>query len=268
VQLRKRFPDGAVLVEWGKGTGEDVWFLNKLEELAAKMDCTPEKAENDSMVCSHEPMSSTILTDSDHCLRSSCNQDVRKAVSLVVVKWNCDAESAVQHDICSAVGCLHALVTIPSSRMQGVEVRISVLLTAITSCFRLKRLAVIIDDVWDLRQLDELGLLRDFKSSIMVTSREALPGKSLVYVGFKITREHNKVQEEAMLASYVAADPKVTTMQPHLKVPFQCIHCCHHVPRQKLPYAERGCAEQCITVHFWSVLQTRWKRSWMLLSGG
>jgi hypothetical protein len=51
VQHKERFPDGAVLVEWGKDTGDDVCFLHKLEELAAKIGCAPEKSGSQSMVC-------------------------------------------------------------------------------------------------------------------------------------------------------------------------------------------------------------------------
>jgi hypothetical protein len=109
--------------------------------------------------------------------------------------------------------------------VQGVEARINVLVTAISKCFTSKRLAVIIDDVWDLGELDRLGLLRNCRSSLMVTSRTVLPATSVEYVGFKITSEDNKAREEAILASYVAADPAVDTIQPHLKVQPQCMHC-------------------------------------------
>jgi hypothetical protein len=71
VQLKKRFPDGAVLVEWGKrddAEDADVWFLNKLEDLAANMACVPEEynGAKDSMVCYNEVLSSTTLSDTDH----------------------------------------------------------------------------------------------------------------------------------------------------------------------------------------------------------
>jgi hypothetical protein len=58
--LKKRFPDGAVLVEWGKNTGDEVWFLNKLEELAAELACTPPKINNEIMVGFLESFCSTI----------------------------------------------------------------------------------------------------------------------------------------------------------------------------------------------------------------
>jgi hypothetical protein len=73
VQQKERFPDGAVLVEWGKGTGDDVWFLHKLEELAAKIGCAPEKSGSQSMVCCLESMCSIIANETTHRFRSSCN---------------------------------------------------------------------------------------------------------------------------------------------------------------------------------------------------
>jgi hypothetical protein len=66
VQQEKRFPDGAVLVEWGRSTDDDVWFLNKLEELAAKLSCAPKKSGNDSMVCRLEFSNSTLLLQTEH----------------------------------------------------------------------------------------------------------------------------------------------------------------------------------------------------------
>jgi hypothetical protein len=67
MQEKKRFPDGAVLAEWGKGTGDDVWILNKLEELAAKIGCVPKTDGNDSMVCCYETLCSTILLETPMC---------------------------------------------------------------------------------------------------------------------------------------------------------------------------------------------------------
>jgi hypothetical protein len=105
-----------------------------------------------------------------------------------------------------------------TSPLQGMEARVRVLVAAITSCLSSKRLAVIIDDVWDLGDLQTLGLLRDCRSSIMVTSRAAVPATTAEYVSFKITSESNRAQEQAMLASYVAAEPEIETVQPHLQV--------------------------------------------------
>jgi hypothetical protein len=105
-----------------------------------------------------------------------------------------------------------------TSPLQGMETRVSVLVAAITSCLSSKRLAVIIDDVWDLGHLQSLDLLRDCKSSIMVTSRAAFSATMADYVSFKITDESNRAQEQAMLASYVAAEPETETVQPLLQV--------------------------------------------------
>jgi hypothetical protein len=104
-----------------------------------------------------------------------------------------------------------------------VEDRVRLLVTAITSCFSSKCLAVIIDDVWDLQRLDKLSLLLDCKSSHMVTSREVVPATSM-YVGFNLTGECNSAQEHAILASILANDPSVDTVQPHLKVRIQSVH--------------------------------------------
>jgi hypothetical protein len=60
-------------VEWGKGTGDDVWFLHKLEELAEKMGCAPAKSERQSMVCCLEVMCLIIANETDDCFLSSCN---------------------------------------------------------------------------------------------------------------------------------------------------------------------------------------------------
>jgi hypothetical protein len=65
VQQEKRFPDGAVLVEWGKSTGDDVRFLRKLEELAAKRACAPKRNDNDPMVCRLESINSTLLLETE-----------------------------------------------------------------------------------------------------------------------------------------------------------------------------------------------------------
>jgi hypothetical protein len=80
VQQEKRFPDGAVLVEWGKSTGDDVWFLNKLEELAAKLACAPKKSDNDSMVWCLDSINSTLLLETEHRVSSSCYGGVRTIV--------------------------------------------------------------------------------------------------------------------------------------------------------------------------------------------
>jgi hypothetical protein len=104
-----------------------------------------------------------------------------------------------------------------------VEDRVRLLVTAITSCFSSKCLAVIIDDVWDLERLDKLGLLLDCKSSHMVTSREVVPATSM-YVGFNLTGECNSAQEQAILASLLANDPSVDTVQPHLRVRIHFVH--------------------------------------------
>jgi hypothetical protein len=109
--------------------------------------------------------------------------------------------------------------------LQGVEARVSVLVTAITSCFTSKRMLLIIDDVWELEELDKLGLSRNCKSSLMVTSRAFLPPTSVEYVGFNLTGESNRAQEQAILASHVATDPAVDSVQPHVKVQLQSVHC-------------------------------------------
>jgi hypothetical protein len=126
--------------------------------------------------------------------------------------------------------------------MQGVEARVRVLVDAIKTCFSSNCLAVIIDDVWNLEQLDKLGLTLDCKSSLMVTSIQRLPDTYVAYVRYNISREDNSAQEEAILASYVAADPEIETVHPDLKVHLQCMHCCHH-GQTMLPYTERGYAE-------------------------
>jgi hypothetical protein len=110
-----------------------------------------------------------------------------------------------------------------------MEARINTLMDAIRSSFATRCLAVIIDDVWDLSLLDRLGLARvctsagkssgSASSSLMVTSRVALPASSLQwYQGFSLTGESNRAQALAILASYAAAHPEVDTVQPHLKV--------------------------------------------------
>jgi hypothetical protein len=110
--------------------------------------------------------------------------------------------------------------------LQRVEARVSLLVLAITTYFSCKCLAVIIDDVWDLEELDKLGLLLDCKSSHMVTSREVVPATSM-YVGFNLTGECNRAQEQAILASSLAKDPTVDTVQPHLQVQLHFVRCCH-----------------------------------------
>jgi hypothetical protein len=88
VQLKERFPEGAVLMEWGKRPGaagdvpeDDVWLLNKLKDLAAKMACVPQeyKGAMDSVVCCYVTMSSTTLSETDHRLCSSLKQGMNRA---------------------------------------------------------------------------------------------------------------------------------------------------------------------------------------------
>lgn len=92
------------------------------------------------------------------------------------------------------------------------------LAAAIKSIFLSKRLLLILDDVWDLDALDVLDIGSDMGSSVLVTSREALPGAWAGWVGVQLAGENNKAQEEAMLAGYVADDPNTTTVMPHVKV--------------------------------------------------
>jgi hypothetical protein len=83
-----------------------------------------------------------------------------------------------------------------------------------------------------MEELDKLGLWLQCKSSLMVTSRATFDAASVECVGFKITGKNNNAQEKAILASYVAADPEIDTVQLHLKVQIQCLHCCQHVAGQ------------------------------------
>lgn len=102
--------------------------------------------------------------------------------------------------------------------MQDVASRCKYLVTAIRSAFSSKRLAVIIDDVWNLDKLEALDIALDCSSSILVTSREDLPGAYIGYDGVKLTGEDNKNAQDAILASYVAADPQAKEVPSHLKV--------------------------------------------------
>ena len=106
--------------------------------------------------------------------------------------------------------------------MQAARTRCQQLAAAIRACFCSKRLLLIIDDVWNLDCLDELDLVRDCGSSVLVTSREALPGGWASWEWVQITGESNEAQQEAILASYVADHPSVDTVQPHLKVWPEC----------------------------------------------
>ena len=98
------------------------------------------------------------------------------------------------------------------------ETRCQQLAVAIRACFCFKRLLLIIDDVWNLECLYELDLVRDCGSSLLVTSREALPGAWSSWEEVQITGKSNEAQQEAILASYVADKSSVDTVQPHLKV--------------------------------------------------
>jgi hypothetical protein len=118
----------------------------------------------------------------------------------------------------SAAGDLHLCATIQALCVQAVGTSTKKLVAAIRSRFSVKRLAVIIDDVWDLNELANLGLALDCRSSVLVTSREALPGGWVGYKEFNFTGESNMAQQEAILASYVAADPEAATVPDHLKV--------------------------------------------------
>jgi hypothetical protein len=48
-----------------------------------------------------------------------------------------------------------------------------------------------------------------------------------MYVGFNLTGECNRAQEQAILASSLAKDPTVDTVQPHLQVQLHFVRCCH-----------------------------------------
>jgi hypothetical protein len=93
VQDKKRFPDGAVFMTWGKRPSDqqvDAWFREKVEDLASEMDsvtvlpsCFQRIADaltapqqslrqalrdyqaEDNSVCTHEPMSSTFLREAE-----------------------------------------------------------------------------------------------------------------------------------------------------------------------------------------------------------
>ena len=97
--------------------------------------------------------------------------------------------------------------------MQAVRTRCQQLAAAIQTRFCTKRLLLIIDDVWNLECLDELDLVRDCGSSVLVTSREALPGGWTSWEWVQITGKSNEAQQEAILGSYVAGDPNVDTVQ-------------------------------------------------------
>jgi hypothetical protein len=104
--------------------------------------------------------------------------------------------------------------------LQTVEDRCQELLSAIQSTFGTICMALIIDDLWeeDFDEVEALDIAMDCSSSVLVTSRDALPGGWEGWENVHLTGESNMAQQEAILASYVADMPEVTTVQPHLKV--------------------------------------------------
>jgi hypothetical protein len=105
VQDKKRFPDGAVFMTWGKRPSDqqvDAWFRKKVEDLASEMDsgtvlpsCTqrivdaltaPQQSLRQALrdyqaeansVCSHESMSSTLLSEAECSLFSSYQSNMK-----------------------------------------------------------------------------------------------------------------------------------------------------------------------------------------------
>lgn len=102
--------------------------------------------------------------------------------------------------------------------MQTAGQRSNQLVAVIKSRFSAKSLALIVDDVWGLEKFGELELALDCRSSMLVTSRRAMPGGWVSYTGVKLTGESNRPHQEAILASYVAGKSNETTVQLHLKV--------------------------------------------------
>jgi hypothetical protein len=94
----------------------------------------------------------------------------------------------------------------------------------IEKSFATRGLALIIDDVWDFEELTRLHLPSSGRSSLMLTSRAALP-ISAKYFSFRITGESNQAQEQAILASYVARDPAAKTVPAHVQVQLWCMRC-------------------------------------------
>jgi hypothetical protein len=114
VQDKNRFPDGALLMTWGKrqgNTDEDkkAWFRTKVQKLAEKMDAITvtdswmqriwnaltgsqqslrqalEVFENSEMVRRHDSISSLVLSLVDFCLTSGY-QDKQETHSCVVLQ--------------------------------------------------------------------------------------------------------------------------------------------------------------------------------------
>jgi hypothetical protein len=149
----------------------------------------------------------------------------------------------MQDMLSSVLGDLYVNNAIQAPCVQTVEAGVRELVAAIRSCFSVKRLALIIDDVWDVHELAKLDLALDCGSSMLVTSGEALSSdfqEPLVYAQFQITAESNRAQQEAILASFVAKDPGVETVKPHLKVPFLHMCYCHHAAGQGYRTSCRG----------------------------
>ena len=92
------------------------------------------------------------------------------------------------------------------------------LLTVFQSCLSRKHLVLVIDDVWHTQQLSRLELATNSDSSVLVTSRHALPAGWLTYQGFQLTPDTHKIEQEAIIASYVSGQPEETTVKPHLQV--------------------------------------------------
>jgi hypothetical protein len=103
--------------------------------------------------------------------------------------------------------------------MQRSEAPLKALLKAIQAHFSQKCLAVIIDDFWDMHHLEKLNLALTSESSLLVTSKHELSYGWVSFQSFRITGQSiNPEQQRAILASYVARDPEVDTVQPHLQV--------------------------------------------------
>ena len=184
--MKEKFPDGCVKVHWGKPSScpDEEWYVDAVkhfEQLANKMECIP------------------------------CDYDANKAFMVRVLL----PSLPFSFEACAYPGALRSLSRV---HMQAVRTRCQQLAAAIQARFCTKRLLLIIDDVWNLECLDELDLVRDCDSSVLVTSREALPGAWSSWEEVQITGKSNEAQQEGILASYVADKSSVDTVQPHLKV--------------------------------------------------
>jgi hypothetical protein len=95
--------------------------------------------------------------------------------------------------------------------VQSVPERLRVLQAALRSHLSSRSVAVIIDGLWTFSELDDLLLPAHSRSSVLITSRMAHGGAAGGFIDkFKrvlLSGQSNRMQQEAMLACYVAQDP-------------------------------------------------------------